>query len=259
MVGAGMTRFAKQPERTFKQLAADAAAVTLDDAGRDAPPPDACYFANAAAGSITGQEMLAGEFALFPQRVGGIPIYNVENACASASTAFHLAWQAVAAGFSDRALAIGVEKMTHPDKARSFAAIAGAVDVDTVPPDPPADRSYLMDLYAQSAIDYMEASGATREDLARVVIKNQRHGALNPYAQYGGELTVDDVLSGREIVWPFTLTMCAPISDGAAGALLVGEDALNGRDGAIEVLASTLRSATPWDEAAPKVTAKISR
>ena len=81
-----------------------------------------------------------------------------------------------------------------------------------------------MDMYAESALRYMEQTGATRADFARVVVKNQRHGMLNPAAQYGGELTVEQVLAAREIVWPFTLQMCSPISDGAAAALLVSDD-----------------------------------
>jgi acetyl-CoA acetyltransferase len=242
VAGTGMTRFAKQPGRGLKDLAAEAVNAALKDAGKTVGDVRACYFANAVAGSMTGQEMLAGQFALRPLGLGGIPVVNVENACASASTAFHLAWQAVATGVYDVVLAVGAEKMTHPDKARSFSAIGGSVDVDTAPADLPAGRSFLMDMYAKSALRYMDGSGATRDDLARVVVKNQRHGKLNPAAQYGGDLTVEQVLAAREIVWPFTLQMCSPISDGAAAALLVGDDP--GPPGsAVAVLASTVASA----------------
>ena len=179
---------------------------------------------NAVAGSMTGQEMLPGQFALRPLGWGQAPVFNVENACASASTALHLAWQDVAAGLHDVVLAVAAEKMTHPDKARSFAAIGGSVDVETAPVELPPGRSFLMDMYAESARLYMAQSGATREDFARVVVKNQHNGMLNPAAQYGAELSIEQVLQSREIVWPFTLQMCSPISDGAAAALLVSED-----------------------------------
>jgi acetyl-CoA acetyltransferase len=139
----------------------------------------------------------------------------------------------------DVALAVGAEKMTHPDKARSFAAIGGSIDVEQVPDAQPSDRSFLMDLYAEAAVEYMEATGATVRDFAEVVVKNQRHGALNPLAQYGGELTVDEVLASRPIVWPFTLLMCSPISDGAAAAILVAAPA----PGRPRVAASVVRSA----------------
>src|SRR5580700_9813047 len=242
MAGVGMTRFAKQPGRTLKDLTAEAVTAALKDAGHAVEDVRSCYFGNAVAGSMTGQEMLAGQFLLRPLGLGGIPVFNVENACASASTAFHLAWQAVATGVHDAVLAVGAEKMTHPDKARSFAAIGGSVDVETAPADLPDGRSFLMDMYADAALRYMERTGTTRTDLALVVVKNQRHGKLNPAAQYGGELTVEQVLSAREIVWPFTLQMCSPISDGAAAALLVGGDLVSSRP-AVTVLASAARSA----------------
>lgn len=242
VAGAGMTRFAKQPGRTLKDLTAEAVSAALKDAGRTVDDVQSCYFGNAVAGSMTGQEMLAGQFFLRPLGLGGIPVFNVENACASASSAFHLAWQAVASGAQDVVLAVGAEKMTHPDKARSFAAIGGSVDVETAPADLPAGRSFLMDMYAEAALRYLERTGATRADLARVVVKNQRHGKLNPAAQYGGELTVEQVLAAREIVWPFTLQMCSPISDGAAAAVLVGDGA--GSSGpTVAVLASAAASA----------------
>ena len=243
IAGVGMTRFAKQPERGLKDLAEEAVTGALKDAGRTAGDLDAAYVGNAVAATITGQEMLAGQFSLRPVGIGEIPIVNVENACASASSAMHLAWQGIAGGMYDAVLAVGVEKMTHPDKAISFAAIGGSVDVETTPTDLPAGRSFLMDLYAEVSAEYMDRSGATPEDFARVVVKNQRHGALNPLAQYGGHLTVEEVLAAREIVWPFTLPMCSPISDGAAAALLVSDRFLP--DGAPKVLvrASVMRSA----------------
>ena len=242
VAGIGMTRFAKQPGRSLKDLTAEAVQAAMKDADVAVEDVGACYFGNAVAGSMTGQEMLAGQFLLRPLGFGGLPVVNVENACASAATAFHLAWQAVATGGQEVVLAVGAEKMTHPDKARSFAAIGGSVDVETAPADLPAGRSFLMDLYAESALRYMELTGATRADLAEVVVKNHRHGRLNPAAQYGGELTVERVLAMREIVWPFTLAMCSPISDGAAAALLVSDEH-RVPGSAVAVLASMLRSA----------------
>jgi acetyl-CoA acyltransferase len=242
VAGVGMTLFAKQLERSLKDLAGEAALAALRDAGIGADAVQGCWFANAVAGSITGQEMVAAQVTLRHVGLAGIPMFNVENACASASSAFHMAWQAVASGACDVALAIGAEKMTHSDKARSFAAIGGSVDVETVPAEQPSDRSFLMDMYAGAAIDYMEATGATVEDFAEVVVKNQLHGMRNPLAQYGAELTVDEVLASRSIVWPFTLLMCSPISDGAAAAVLVGDRAAAG-DAPVRIDASVVRSA----------------
>jgi acetyl-CoA acetyltransferase len=249
VAGIGMTRFAKQPARSLKSLTEEAVTDTLKDAGCGIEEIEACYFANAVAGSITGQEMLAGQFNLRPLRLGTIPIINVENACASASSALHLAWQSVATGLHDVVLAVGAEKMTHPDKARSFTAIGGSVDVETTPEDLPSGRSFLMDMYAGTALQYMEQTGATREDFARVVVKNQQHGMLNPAAQYGSTMTIEDILQAREIVWPFTLPMCSPISDGAAAALVVSDSVYLGSHPKVSVLASVMRTA-PADSAA---------
>jgi acetyl-CoA acetyltransferase len=245
VAGVGMTLFARQPDRTLKGLAAEAVTAALQDAGLEAREVQAAYFANAVGGSITGQEMVAGQVALRPLGLHGIPVFNVENACASAASAFHLAWQAVGAGVCDVALAVGAEKMTHADKARSFAAIGGSVDVETVPAGQPTDRSFLMDLYAQAATCYMEASGATVEDFAAVVVKNQLHGMRNRLAQYGSELSIEDVLSSRLVVSPFTLLMCSPISDGAAAALLVSQDVARRIGRTTRVAASTVRTAGP--------------
>jgi acetyl-CoA acetyltransferase len=257
VAGTGMTLFAKQPGRSLKDLTAEAVRTALADAALDVGDVQACWFGNAVAGSITGQEMVAAQVTLRPLGLGGIPMFNVENACASASSAFHLAWQSVAAGVCDVALAVGAEKMTHPDKARSFAAIGGSIDVESVPDADaqPSDRSFLMDLYAEAAVAYMEATGATVQDFAEVVVKNQRHGALNPMAQYGGELTLDQVLASRPIVWPFTLLMCSPISDGAAAAVLVAAPV----PGRPRVAASVVRSAGPPADSALKVSELAAR
>ena len=243
IAGIGMTRFAKQPDRSLKDLTAEAVTTALKDAGLTVADVQSAHFGNAVAGSITGQEMLAGQFNLRPLGFGDIAVFNVENACASASTAFHLAWQSVATGIYDVVLAVGAEKMTHPDKARSFAAIGGSIDVETTPPDLPTGRSFLMDMYAETAQRYLDETGATREDFARVVVKNQHNGRFNPLSQFGADLTIEDVLAARQIVGPFTLPMCSPISDGAAAALLVSDDVRPGKDTGVSVLASVVRSA----------------
>jgi len=157
VAGVGMTRFAKQPSRTLKDLTQEATQSALVDAEIPLSAVGAVYFANAMAGAITGQGMVGGQVALRPMGVQQIPVFNIENACASASTAFHLAWQAVAAGFHDIALVVGAEKMTHPDKERTFQALAGAMDVDAASPVAQG-RSPLMEVYAQEAHSYMAVS-----------------------------------------------------------------------------------------------------
>jgi acetyl-CoA acetyltransferase len=230
VAGVGMTRFAKSP-RTLRELAVEAVRDALEDATLAVDAIEAAYVGNAAAGLVTGQEMIRGQVMLRPAGIEGIPIFNVENACASSSSAFHLGWQAVVAGAYDVVLCVGAEKLTHEDKRVGMAAIGTAVDMEARAElaellgsgqGAPA-RSFFMDIYAGLARDYMDRSGATARDFAEVVVKNQHNGALNPRAQYGSELTADDVLSSRSVVEPLTLLMCSPISDGAAAALLVSE------------------------------------
>src|SRR5215472_7392394 len=162
IAGVGMTRFAKQPERNLKSLAGEAVRDALADASVELGDVQAVFFGNAVAGTIIGQEMVRGQVTLRPLGLHSVPIVNVENACASASTALHLAWLSVASGQYDVAIAVVAEKMTHPDKSRSFAAIGQALDVELISFDDVAsERSPLMDAYAEAAREYMRASGAT--------------------------------------------------------------------------------------------------
>jgi acetyl-CoA acyltransferase len=243
VAGSAMTKFGKFPDTTIRALAEEATRGALDDAGVTAADIGMVFFSNAVAGILTNQEMIRGQVALRYTGLLGVPMVNVENACASASSAFHLACMAVGSGAVDVALAVGSEKLTHEDRARSFAAIGTAVDQlqlaelqqwtssgSAGSPLPeqagwPSEagggkRSFFMDIYAASSRAYMKSSGATQEDFAQVAVKSHRHAALNPYAQYRTEVTVDDVLASREISPPLTLLMCSPIGDGAA-ALVV--------------------------------------
>jgi acetyl-CoA acetyltransferase len=246
VAGVGMTAFGRNLEATLKHLTADSVQAAIGDASVEPGQIEAAFFANAIGGSITGQEMVAGQVALRAIELEPIPIYNIENACASASSAFQLGMQAIASGIHDIVLAVGAEKMSHRNKARSFAAIGGAADVEEVfGPNGPgtSDRSYFMDLYAGLALDHMSRYGSTVEDFALVAVKNQRHGAANSRAQYGGETTVEDVLSAREVVSPLTVPMCSPISDGAAAAVLVSERIADQLDRAgVRVAASVVTS-----------------
>jgi len=233
IAGAGMTRFAKSP-RSLRDLAGEAVRAAIEDAGLQVADVEAAYVGNGVAGLVTGQEMIRGQVMLRPVGIEGIPIFNVENACASASSALHLGWQAVAAGMHDVVLCLGAEKLSHEDKSVGMAAIGTAVDIEAQAEmaealggdgDHAGTRSFFMDIYAGMARAYMEQSGATARDFAAVVVKNQHNGGLNPRAQYGGELTVEDVLASRLVVDPLTLLMCSPISDGAAAVVLVSERA----------------------------------
>jgi acetyl-CoA acetyltransferase len=241
IVGTGMTHFGKHLDRTMRSLASEAVADALADAGITAADVGMVFYANATGGILHGQEMIRGQSALRETGLLGIPIVNVENACASASTAFTMAVMAVRSGTVDVALAIGCEKLSHPDKIRSLTAIATAVDLQAEPetaaligeilqglprhePARSGSGSKFMDIYAERAKAYMERSGATAHDFAVIAAKNQSNGALNPKAQYRCVVTAEDVLASREISAPLTLLMCSPIGDGAAAVVVCSGD-----------------------------------
>lgn len=235
VAGVGMTAFGKHLDRSLTDLAHEAIGLALTDADLSIDRVQAAWAGNAAAGLITGQVCIAGQAILRGMGVGRIPVVNVENACATASTAFQQAATMVTLGVYDIVLAFGMEKLHHPDRARVQDVFAGCIDVDAADdiaryiadgdaagaPAPGGRQSIFIDLYARMARDYMDRSGATARDLAAVSAKNSRHGALNPLAQYREVMTPEEVLGARMVSSPLTLPMCSPIGDGAAAAVIV--------------------------------------
>ena len=263
VAGVGMTNFGKYLERGLKSLGGEAVEAALADAGLAKDDLQAAYVGNAAAGVVTGQECIRGQVVLRGIGIGRIPVVNVENACASASTAFNQAAAMVTAGMYDVVLALGVEKLYHEDKRRTFGAFSGAVDVEELAKIMAAlqsgakasgaesgasgageKRSMFMDIYAAVARSHMERYGTTVEQFAGVSAKNSRHGHLNPRAQFRDELTVDDVLAAPMIAEPLTRPMCSPIGDGAAAAVIVSERKARemGITKPVRILASVLQS-----------------
>ena len=232
-----MTRFGKYLDRAMRDLAEEAVRNAVQDASLDIQEIQAAYVSNSVAGLITGQEAIRGQVVLRHTGLMGVPIVNVENACASASTAFHLAWMAVASGWYECVLALGVEKLSDPDKAKSLRAFNSAVDVSELAEiekrlgrssEGTSDRSLFMDLYLSmlnsgASDSQVEVGGITREQMALVSVKNHYHGSLNPFAQYREEVSLEEVLQSRQVVGPLTVLMCSPLGDGAAAALIVSD------------------------------------
>ncbi|HZZ63341.1 MAG TPA: thiolase family protein, partial [Roseiarcus sp.] len=129
IVGVGMTPFRRFPEASLAALAARAAGEALADASATAKQIQAIIFANATAGALEGQHGIRGQAALDGCGFGNAPVINVENACASASTALNLAHVLVGSGAYDSVLAVGAEKMVMPDPAKSMAAFEGSWDL----------------------------------------------------------------------------------------------------------------------------------
>jgi acetyl-CoA acyltransferase len=251
IVGAGMTPFGFTPTSTLRSLAVAAVDEALADAGVTAADVDMVVFANAGEGVLTGQEMVRGEVVFHRYGFDGVPMLNVENACASASTALHVATLAVASGAAEMAVAVGAEKLTNPDKRRTMAVFSSAVDFDDMPelrehverdllgirPAAGAEggagavesgpvQSALMAVYAATARRFFARGGGSVEDAAAVAVKNRAHAATNPRAQFRQPVTVEQVLASRMIADPLRLFMCSPVADGAAAVVVCSEDRL---------------------------------
>src|ERR1700686_1349073 len=220
--GVGMTPFGKFLGRNLKSLSGEAVGLALKDARATANDVERIFFGNAAAGVVTGQEMIRAQSSLRNTGLDGKPIYNIENACASGSSALNLACLSVASGQAETALVVGAEKLTHKDKAVSFGAFATAVDLDEpLAGDVTAGSgSLFMDISSATARKWMEKTGADAKDFARVVVKSRRAGSLNAAAQFRKETTIDEVLKSRMVSDPLTLFMCSSFGDGAAAVFL---------------------------------------
>lgn len=266
IVGVGMTPFGKHLDDSIKNLVGLAVGDALRDAGCAPELIQAAYFGNSTQGHMQGQHCIRGQVALLPLGLQGIPIVNVENACATASTALHLAVKELKAGDSDLVLAVGAEKLYSNDKARTFSAFDSAWDIETCetnseklkqlgdgvspPPGSVSEKPYslFMDVYAAFCRYHIREYGLTQHQLATVAAKNRGHARHNVNAQFRDPITVDEVLQAPPITYPLTLPMCSPISDGAAAAILCTGSALAkyGFDHrrAVRVRASVLRTAT---------------
>ena len=239
IAGVGVTKFGRHPERSLSHLAHEAIRQAVVDAGIDLRDVQAVWSGTAAAPVTTGQVCIAGQVILHGLGLGRVPVVNVENACATASTALQQAATMVTLGAYDIVLAFGVDKLYHPDKQKVFSVFNGCADTEHpdvldayLLQDGPRTagagqkRSVFMDLYARLARDYMSRSGATVTDFAAVSAKNSLHGSLNPNAQFTSVHTVEEVLAASPIVAPLTLLMCSPLADGAAAAVLMSARAV---------------------------------
>lgn len=264
VIGVGMTPFGRHPDKSVKHLVAAATGAALEDAGCTADQIQAAFFSNSTQGHLEGQDMIRGQIALRSLGIQGIPIVNVENACAGASSAFYLAVHHLRSGAADIALAIGAEKMFSSDKARMLSVFDSAWDVHEaehsrkllveigkgiVPPEGSTSSkpySVFMDIYAAMGRMHMREFGTTQRQFAAVSAKNHMHSVHNPLSQYREAYTVDQILAAPPITYPLTLPMCSPISDGAAAAVICNEEGRKRlgipKNRAIRVLASVIQT-----------------
>jgi acetyl-CoA acetyltransferase len=228
--GVGMTPFGRHANVLAPELAQRAILAALSDAQMSLHDIQAIYCANVFGGMILGQ-VIVRDLGL-----KGIPVYNVENACASGATAVHLARHALRAQEYDNVLVFGIEQLTqlgggtipmqrNDDKTELYAK-AGMV---------------LPAVYAMRGTRFLHEQRGTRADLAAVAVKNRFHGTLNEYAQQRTEVTLQQVLDSRTIADPLTLLQCCPSQVDGAAALVLSSRAGGGAK-PVKVLASIVQS-----------------
>lgn len=262
VLGVGATPFGRHRENTAADLAGRAAHEALKDAALSPADVGAVFHATVSQKAIDGQHMIPGQVALRPHGFTGVPVVNVENACAGGATALWLAIAHVRAGLSDVALAVGVDKLVCADPAQGLAVFDGALDVAhreqalaalaaLAVPLPPelatvqGSRSVFMEIYAALARAHMERFGTTETHLAAVAAKNHAHSVHNPRAHFRTPFTTEEILAARRVAWPLTVPMCSPVSDGAAAAVVCSADFARSHDAgqrAVPVLSSVLLS-----------------
>ena len=229
VISAAMIPFGKHRNSSYVGLAVSPLIDAIRDAGIQKSDVDAVYVGHSYGGMMTGQR-ICKEIGL-----GTVPTVNVDNACSSGATAVHEAWTAISQGLIDIAVVIGVEKLTQ----------FGGGTLPLSPEDREVKQGIIMPaVYAMRATRYLHETDATPEDLALVSVKARKHGALNPFAQFRQETTVEEVLNARRVADPLTLPMCCPTGDGAAVVVLASERArkrLDSKPG-IRVAASVLHS-----------------
>jgi acetyl-CoA acetyltransferase len=266
VLGVASTTFGKHMDRSFKDLTAEVYEAVLADAGlEDGGAVDQAWFGNCAMDHF-GQSAIRGQVCMAPLVASGrfperVPVVNVEGGCATGSMAFHGAWKDILSGLCDVSLAMGVEKVLHPEPRTILDIFAGGIDqLDTqpwkdeftaggddcgMPFAPHPMRVVFMDVYAMKAAWLMKHRGVTLAQIAGVAAKNHNIGARNARAQYQFELTPEQVLTDKKVVGSLTRSMCCPVSDGASAALLCSADFLltlpaHVRERAVRVRANAL-------------------
>ena len=231
ITGIGMTAFGRHEGKRVTDLGQEAVRAALGDANLDYSAVEIAYCGHVLQGTTAGQKVLYG--------IGmtGIPIFNVENACASGTSALRAAAMAVGHGIANVALAVGFEVMGRgaiPTRGDERLESMGREGVPALPA-----------LFANVFQEHSRRYGTTVEQMAMVSVKNRAYGAKNPRAQFHDAVSIDEVLASREVAPPLRLFMCCPTTSGAAAAVVTSADVARGTRRPIRMIASALQSDPP--------------
>ncbi len=224
VVGMGMTKFEKPGRREWDDpdMATEAGTKALEDAGISYEAVE-----QAMVGYCYG-ESTSGERAIYQLGLTGIPIYNVNNNCATGSTALFMAKQFVEGGLVDCAMALGFEKMEKGSLGIKYTDRTVPMDkhfklmVEQRGFEPKAPAAPQM--FGNAGLEHMEKYGTTKEQFAKIGWKNHKHSVNNPYSQFQDEYSLEEILNAPLVYGPLTKLQCCPTSDGAGAAILCSED-----------------------------------
>jgi acetyl-CoA acetyltransferase len=240
IAGVGMHEFGRFNDKDYRELGSVAAKRALEDANMTMKNIQAAFCANVYEISASGHNVL--------ERLGlpGIPIVNVENACASGASAVRLAYQAVQSGMYDIVLAVGFEKSP-----RGFLHGAGYDQWQELT-GLGANPLY----FALNIHEHMVKYGTTKEQIAYITYKSHKNAVHNPYAMFRKELSMEAILNARMVSDPLTLYMlCAP-NDGAAAAVICNKKAAQRfTQKTVTIAASVLETRLRGDMFVPAVSA----
>ncbi|MCH6561013.1 MAG: thiolase family protein [Myxococcales bacterium] len=238
ILGAGMIKFGRYPERSVAELGAEAALLALDDANLTIRDMQALYSGNLLqAAAMVGQRVL--------QQIGqtGIPVVNCANACATGATAFREGWVSIKAGLYDLCLIVGVEQMGKA------GLLGGAGGSRGIPTEGLVGSGIMPAVFAEAGMEHTRKYGTTFEQFAKISVKNHQHSTKNPKSMYQIETPLEQVMGAEMIAYPNTKLMCSVNVDGAAAAVIASERKARelGLGRAVKVSASVLTS-DPYTE-----------
>lgn len=223
VIGVGLHRYGKWDNVSSHVLAHEAINRALESAGIEWSQVQSGWCGH------TGQGPTAGARLFYKLGRTGLSITNVENASASGSYAFRGAYMDVASGEFDIALALGIDKRNNPfsmsnDKNNKINKTNNDSSDSTKPKKKAKKGSVIIKHFAQETRAHIKKYGTTIDQLAMISVKNHHNGALNPYAQFQEEITIEDVHNAPMIIKPLTTLHCCPTGDGAAAAIVASED-----------------------------------
>ena len=242
VIGVGLTKFGELWDKSFRQLTAEAGSKAILDAGIGGKEIDALYVGTMSAGRFVGQEHVG---ALVADTSGfafeHIPAIRVESACASGGVAVRQGYLSIASWMNDIVVVGGIEKMNDVGGTSATGTLVTAADQEWEA----FFGATFPGIYALMATRHMYDYGTTREQLAQVAVKNHANGALNPYAQFRKEISIETVLKATTVAYPLGLLDCSPVSDGAASIVLcAAEKAKKYTDKPIKIIGSGQASDT---------------